>query len=191
MLIGGQTAQNHQDYEEYDEEKGFKENLFSRKVSVYDWNTMEWKRMKKLNEGRHSHSCSQTADKMLVVVAGGLSGLDEPSYTVEVFDVNTEEWKLLENSKLPWQVIGVPFIQYQVPGLNDVEAPTLFRSIDGLRSRKDEENNEEPKETTNIGIIQLLNNGSFNEFSNISKSSWLKIRSYGVVLVVPKVVACF
>lgn len=191
MLIGGQTAQNRQDYDEYDEEKDLNENLFSRKVSVYDWNTMEWKRMKRLNEGRHSHSCSQTPDKSLVVVAGGVRGLDEPSYTVEVFDVNTEEWKMLENLKLPWEVIGIPFIQYQVPGSNNVEAPTIFRSINGLHSWKEDDENEEPKSMTNIGLIQLKNDGNFKEISNISKSSSLNIRSYGVVLVVPKAVLCF
>ena len=102
MLIGGQTSENHRDYYEDDEEDNTKENLYSRKVSVYDWSTMEWKRMKRLNEGRHSHSCSQTEDKSLVVVAGGLKGLDEPSYTVEVFDVNKEtlEESLLDTISL-------------------------------------------------------------------------------------------
>ena len=191
MLIGGQTSENHRDYYEDDEEDNTKENLYSRKVSVYDWSTMEWKRMKRLNEGRHSHSCSQTEDKSLVVVAGGLKGLDEPSYTVEVFDVNTEEWKILENSKLPWEVIGIPFIQYKVPGSNSGEAPTLFRSVDNVQHRKDESQNEiESKPMPNNGIIQLLNNGDFMEYSNISKLSSLKIRSHGIILIVPKEVVC-
>ena len=191
MLIGGQTSENHRDYYEDDEEDNTKENLYSRKVSVYDWSTMEWKRMKRLNEGRHSHSCSQTDDKSLVVVAGGLRGLDEPSYTIEVFDVNIEEWKVLENSKLPWEVIGIPFIQYKVPGSNSVEAPTLFRAVDTVQDRNDESQNKiESKPMTNTGIIQLLNNGDFMEHSNISKLSSLKIRSHGIILIVPKEVVC-
>ena len=192
MLIGGQTSENHRDYYEDDEEDDTKENLYSRKVSVYDWSTMEWKRMKRLNEGRHSHSCSQTEDKSLVVVAGGLRGLDEPSYTIEVFDVNIEEWKVLENSKLPWEVIGIPFIPYKVPGSKRSEAPTLFRAVDTVQDRNDERQNKiESKSMTNTGIIQLLNNGDFMEHSNISKLSSLKIRSHGIILIVPKEVVCF
>ena len=192
MLIGGQTSENHRDYYEDEEVENTKENLYSRKVSVYDWSTMEWKRMKRLNEGRHSHSCAQTEDKSLVVVAGGLRDFDEPSYTIEVFDVNTEEWKVLKESKLPWGVIGIPFIQYKIPGSNQVEAPTLFRSIDSLQCRKDD-NEDEPKSmvSSSTGFIQLLKNGNFREYSNISKSPSLKIRSYGIILVVPKEVVCF
>ena len=192
MLIGGQTSENHRDYYEDDEEDNTKENLYSRKVSVYDWSTMEWKRMKRLNEGRHSHSCSQTDDKSLVVVAGGLRGLGEPSYTIEVFDVNIEEWKVLENSKLPWEVIGIPFIQYKVPGSNRVEAPTLFRAVDTVQDRNDENQNKiESNSMPNTGIIQLLNNGDFMEHSNISQLSSLKIRPHGIILIVPKEVVCF
>ena len=191
MLIGGQTSKTNQDYYEEDEEEVVEENLYSRKVSVYDWSTMEWKRMKRLNEGRHSHSCVQTEDKTSVVVAGGISGLDMPSYTIEVFDVNTEEWRLLKNVELPWKVIGIPFIKYKFPGSNQVEAPTLFQSIENVSYRKDQnEHKELSKNRANVGLFQLLNSVEFKEYSNISKSETLKMRSHGVLLVVPKDVVC-
>ena len=69
--------------------------------------------MSRLHQGRHSHSCAQTLDKKLVAVVGGFTDIDQPSLDVEVFDVDTEEWRILKNSKLPWEVVGVPFILHQ------------------------------------------------------------------------------
>ena len=196
MVIGGQTVPNKHDRYDRDEseEDDPEENLFSDKVWVFDWSTTTWKRMKRLTEGRHSHSCSQTLDKKLVVVAGGLTEVGEPSLTIEVFDVATEEWKLLEDSKLPWHVIGVPFIQYQ-------GVPSLLRSrnlqkikndnYDEYEDTSEEETND--KSSNKIALIQLLDKGNFKEISNFSASSMVKesVSSYGVILVVPKVVVCF
>jgi hypothetical protein len=194
MVIGGQTIPNKDDWYDRDEreEDDLEENLFSNKVWVFDWSTTTWKRMKRLTEGRHSHSCSQTLDKKLVVVAGGLTGFDEPSLTIEVFDVATEEWKLLEDSKLPWQVIGVPFIHYQ-------GVPTLLRSssMQKLKHDNDDDYDDTSEEKTNdkssnkLALIQLSNKGNFKEISNFSASSMVKVRSYGVILVVPAGVVCF
>ena len=199
MLIGGQTIPNHHDIYDKDEigKDDLEENLFSNKVWVFDWTIMQWKRMKRLTKGRHSHSCSQTPDKKLVVVAGGLTGIKGPSLTIEVFDVATEEWKLLD-SKLPWHVIGVPFIQYG-DQKSEIQHSILFRpSItqnfkndydDEYDDNSDIETND--KASNDISFLQLSDTGSFKEWSNVTSSPIVKVRPYGVILVVPEVVVCF
>ena len=197
MVIGGQTIPNkHDGYDrdEEDEEDDLEENLFSNKVWSFDWSTTKWKRMKRLAEGRHSHSCSQTLDKKLVVVAGGLTGFDEPSLTIEVFDVATEEWTLLEDSKLPWPVIGVPFIQYA--GIPTLLRPSSIQTT--LKNNNDDdfvetsEEESDAKASNNIALIQLSDKGKFNRISNLSvSSSMVKVRSHGVIVIVPEVVVCF
>ena len=181
MLIGGQTVRNHHAYYDVEEDNdGVEVNLFSSMVWVFDWNTIEWKHMKRLRKGRHSHSCAQTMDKKFVVVAGGLTEGDEPSLSIEIFDVATEEWRLKKSSKLPWHVVGIPFILYQ-------GAPTLFRSgqIDSFKDDKE----KEVKSSSNVGLLKLTNNGDFTEFSSFP-SSMVTVRSYGVLLVVPEVLVC-
>ena len=173
MLIGGQVLFQHID----NDEEEFKENLFSNKVWVYDWNQMKWKQMKRLKEGRHSHSCSKTLDEKLIVVAGGMTALNEGTLSVEVFDVAIEEWKKLGRSRLLWQVIGVPFIIFK-------GVPALFQS-DKLKqiTPDDDENIKSSK------IMQMSNDGSFSELMNCSTNKAV-VRPYGVVLVVPELVVC-
>ena len=182
MLIGGQTVINKDDYD--DDEEDAEENLFSSKVWVYDWNVMRWKKTKRLSEGRHSHSCAKTVDEKLVVVAGGVTDAsgNEGSLTVEVFDIATEEWKVLTSSRLPWSVIGVPFVY-----LNDI--PTLFKSNDLLLS-DDVEDSERMKSSKYVKIVQMENGGSFTKH-NYSNRFSAQIRPHGVILIVPELLVCF
>ena len=194
MLIGGQTLRYHHDYySNIKDNEEREENLFSNLVWVFDWHTMEWKQMNRLHQGRHSHSCAQTLDKKLVVVVGGFTDIDQPSLDVEVFDVDTEEWRILKSSKLPWEVVGVPFILHQ-------GVPTLLRSIREKESYKDDDGDDDTDDEMEaskinpqrVGLIQLSNNGHIEEYSsNFSSLSKVTIRSYGVLLIVPEVTLCF
>ena len=69
--------------------------------------------------------------------------------------------------------------------------PTLFRSdsLQKLEENGEKSEDQKRKASSKIGLLQLMNNGNFKEFSNFSTSS-LKVRSHGVVLIVPEVVVC-
>jgi len=84
---------------------------------IYDWRTSQWSEAAPMLEPRFYHGCSKMADGN-VIVAGGDGRYGNGTWSVEIFDISTQEWR--EEAPLPQDEIIRPYWNHVFTAGQDV-----------------------------------------------------------------------